>query len=144
VAFLRKQSPFSETQMTNVSGQIFTQTISGQTIGSTINYAVKFAFAGGLAVTKFLSYEVGFDCSLGVQSNTEPISFSFQNPVNDKVSITSNIKIDKVEIHNLLGNLVLNTTITDERIDVSNLSKGVYLLTVYSGTQRSVKKLIIN
>jgi beta-glucanase (GH16 family) len=144
VAFLRKQSPFSETQMTNVSGQIFTQTISGQTIGSTINYAVKFAFAGGLAVTKFLSYEVGFDCSLGVQSNTEAISFSFQNPVKEKVSISSNVKIEKVEIYNLLGNLVLNTTIDDEKIDVPNLSKGVYLLTVYSGTQRSVKKLIVN
>lgn len=46
VAFLRRQSPFSETQMSNVSGQIFTQTITGQTIGSTINYAVKFAFSG--------------------------------------------------------------------------------------------------
>ena len=144
VAFLRNQSPFSETQMTNVSGQIFSQTITGQTIGSTINYAVKFAYAGGLAVTKFLSYEVGFDCSLGVQSNVESIAFSFQNPVNDKLSITSNVKIEKVEIYNLLGNLVLNTTSDTESIDVSNLSKGVYLLTVYSGTQKSVKKLIVN
>jgi beta-glucanase (GH16 family) len=144
VAFLRNQSPFSETQMTNVSGQIFTQTITGQTIGSTINYAVKFAYSGGLSVTKFLSYEVGFDCSLGVQSNVESIAFSFQNPVNDKLSITSNVKIEKVEIYNLLGNLVLNATSDTESIDVSNLSKGVYLLTVYSGTQKSVKKLIVN
>lgn len=144
VAFLRNQSPFSETQMTNVSGQIFTQTITGQTIGSTINYAVKFAYAGGLSVTKFLSYEVGFDCSLGVQSNVESIAFSFQNPVNDKLSITSNVKIEKVEIYNLLGNLVLNTISDTESIDVSNLSKGVYFLTVYSGSQKSVKKLIVN
>ena len=143
VAFLRNQSPFSETQMTNVSGQIFTQTITGQTIGSTINYAVKFAYAGGLSVTKYLSYEVGFDCSLGVQSNVESIAFSFQNPVNEKLNITSNVKIEKVEIYNLLGNLVLNT-VDAERIDVSNLSKGVYLLTVYSGTEKSVKKLIVN
>ena len=144
VAFLRNQSPFSETQMTNVSGQIFTQTITGQTNGSTINYAIKFAYAGGLAVTKFLSYEVGFDCSLGVQSNVESIAFSFQNPVNDMISITSNTKIEKVEINNLLGNLVFSTTSNTENIDVSNFSKGVYLLTVYSGTQKSVKKLIVN
>ena len=64
--------------------------------------------------------------------------------MNDKLSITSNVKIEKVEIYNLLGNLVLNTTSDTESIDVSNLSKGVYLLTVYSGTQKSVKKLIIN
>ena len=28
-------------------------------------------------------------------------------------------------------------------IDVKNLSKGIYLLTVYAGKQKSVKKLII-
>jgi beta-glucanase (GH16 family) len=144
VAFLRRQTPFSETQMTNVSGQIFTQTITGQMAGATISYAVKFAYAGGLSVTKYFSYEVGFDCSLGVQSNTDPIAFSFQNPVDDVLTITSNLKVDKVEIYNLIGNLVLNTNTNTDSIDVSNLSKGVYLLTVYSGTQKSVKKLIVN
>jgi beta-glucanase (GH16 family) len=144
VAFLRRQTPFSETQMTNVSGQIFTQTITEQMAGATISYAVKFAYAGGLSVTKYFSYEVGFDCSLGVQSNTDPIAFSFQNPVDDVLTITSNLKVDKVEIYNLIGNLVLNTNTNTDSIDVSNLSKGVYLLTVYSGTQKSVKKLIVN
>lgn len=144
VAFLRNQTPFSEMQMTNVSGDIFTQTISGQTLGSTITYAVKFAYAGGLSVTKFLSYEVGFDCSLGVRTAANPIAFNFQNPVNDYLNITSNLKMDTVEIYNLIGNLVLKTTTDTDSIDVSNLSKGVYLLTVYSGTQKSVKKLIVN
>jgi len=64
-AFLRKQgdSPSSEVKMTNVSGNIFTKTITGQTLGTIINYGCKFAFAGGLAVTKFVSYEVGTDCA---------------------------------------------------------------------------------
>ena len=53
VAYLWKQTPFGETQMTNVSGNIFTKTITGQTVGATISYAVKFAFAGGLSVTKY-------------------------------------------------------------------------------------------
>ncbi len=144
VGFLRRQSPFEETQMTNVSGQTFTQTISGQTIGSTISYAVKFAFAGGLAVTKFFSYEVGTDCSLGTISIPRTLDFSFQNPVDDLLIITPNLKIDKVEIHNMLGALVQSSTVETNKIDVSNLSKGVYLLSVYSGTQKSVKKVIVN
>ena len=49
--------------MTNVSGKIFTKTINGQTVGSTIKYACKFAFEGGLAVTKYFSYVVGDNCS---------------------------------------------------------------------------------
>jgi endo-1,3(4)-beta-glucanase len=65
VAFLRKEgdSPALEVPMTNVSGNIFTKTITGQTPGAIIKYGVKFAFAGGLAVTDFVSYEVGTDCA---------------------------------------------------------------------------------
>jgi hypothetical protein len=66
VAFLRKQGDVAalEVPMTNVPGtNIFTRTITGQTPGAIINYGVKFAFAGGLAVTSFISYEVGTDCA---------------------------------------------------------------------------------
>ncbi|MDP4704425.1 MAG: glycosyl hydrolase, partial [Polaribacter sp.] len=67
IAYLWKQSPFGEVQMDLVSGLTFTKTISGVADGETINYACKFAFAGGLAVTKYISYKVGTSCSsLGV------------------------------------------------------------------------------
>lgn len=144
VAFLRKQSPFLETQMTNVSGQIFTQTITGQIPGSTIVYAVKFAYAGGLSVTKYFSYVVGTDCSLGTVAFPDHLEVHFQNPVDDYLNIVSNSKIDKIEVYNLVGNLVKSTTANTERIDISNLTNGIYLLTVYSGTQKSTKKLMVN
>jgi endo-1,3(4)-beta-glucanase len=63
VAYLWKQTPFGETAMTKVSGNIFTATVSGQADGTTINYACKFAYAGGLSVTKYISYVVGSDCA---------------------------------------------------------------------------------
>ena len=144
VAYLWKQTPFSEVQMTNVSGNIFTQTVTGLTIGSTINYAVKFAYAGGLSVTKYFSYVVGNSCALGVESTSDLIDFYFSNPVNDFVSINSNSTIDKVEIYNLLGNMVLKTTTNTNKIDVSNLSKGIFLITAYSGLEKTTKKIIIN
>ncbi|MGZ5193612.1 MAG: glycoside hydrolase family 16 protein, partial [Kaistella sp.] len=65
VAYLWQQSPFTEVQMINTGGKTFTQTISNQTAGSTINYAVKFAYAGGMSVTKYFSYIVGNTCKLG-------------------------------------------------------------------------------
>ena len=68
VAFLRRQTPFNEIAMDHVSGNIFTKTITGQTLGATINYAVKFAYANGLAVTKYFSYVVGNDCMLGIEN----------------------------------------------------------------------------
>jgi len=77
VAFLRKQGDAAalEVPMTNVSGNIFTKTITGQTPGAIINYGVKFAFAGGLAVTGFVSYEVGTDCA-GTNDILPPTNFT--------------------------------------------------------------------
>jgi len=77
VAFLRKQgdSPAQEVPMTNVSGNIFTKTITGQTPGAIISYGVKFAFAGGLAITKFVNYEVGTDCA-GTNDVVAPTNFT--------------------------------------------------------------------
>jgi hypothetical protein len=45
-----------------VSGRKFSKTLSNQATGAIINYACKFAFTGGLAVTKYLSYKVGKAC----------------------------------------------------------------------------------
>lgn len=56
-------SGFAETQMTNSSGQTFTQTLSGLTLGSVIQIACKFGYQGGMAVTKTFTYVVGDNCS---------------------------------------------------------------------------------
>lgn len=143
VAFLWKQSPFTEYQMTNVSGNIFTKTISGQTIGATINYACKFAYANGSSVTRYISYVVGSNCSLDVESPSDLQEFTFKNPANDYVYINSNVSIDKVEIYNMLGAMVTSAVGNTNEVDIKNLSKGIYLLTVYSGSQKCVKKLIV-
>ncbi|WP_290862172.1 family 16 glycosylhydrolase [Flavobacterium sp.] len=143
VAFLRQQTPFTETQMTNVSGNIYTKTITGQTVGATISYAVKFAYAGGLSVTKYISYVVGNNCALEVATYAELDQFSFLNPADDFLTIETKVPLDKVEIYNMVGNLVLSTSDGFAKIDVKRLSKGIYLLAVYSGDKRSVKKLIV-
>jgi hypothetical protein len=129
--------------MTNVSGNIFTHTIAGQTIGSTINYGVKFAYAGGMSVTNYYTYVVGSNCALEVASIQEPVDFSFLNPVEDYITIHSEDIIDKVEVYNMTGVLVLETKTDTNNIDIKNISQGIYLLAVYSGDKRSVKKMIV-
>ncbi len=143
VAYLWKQTPFTETPMINVSGNIFTKTITGQTIGSTISYAVKFAYAGGLSVTKYISYEVGNNCSLDTETLDKLSKFTFQNPAKEFITINSEVTIDKVSIYSLLGTLVTTSHQNTNEIDIRNLSKGIYLLTVYSDSQKCVKKLVV-
>ena len=143
VAILWRQSPFSETQMMNVTGNIFTHTITGQTNGNTINYGVKFAYNGGMSVTNYYSYWVGSNCALEVASIQEPVEFSFINPVKDFININSEDSIDKVQVYNMTGILVLESKSDTQKIDIKNLSQGIYLLAVYSGDNKSVKKMIV-
>ena len=63
VAYLWKESPFTETSMSNIEGQRFRAVLSYQNYGQSLSYACKFAFAGGLAVTTYFTYTVGEDCS---------------------------------------------------------------------------------
>lgn len=143
VAYLWKQSPFTETQMTYVSGKKFSQTITNQTLGTTINYAVKFAFSGGLSVTKYFSYVVGNSCNLSIPTNENLAAFTFKNPARSYLEIHSLSHLQKVEIYSMTGVLMKSVTSDTSKIDISNLSSGVYLLSVYSGDEKSVKKLIV-
>lgn len=56
-------SGFTESSLTNTSGKIFTSTLTGQTLGATLTLACKFAYSGGMSVTKQFTYVVGSDCS---------------------------------------------------------------------------------
>lgn len=76
VAYLWKESPFSEMAMTNVSGKKFSVTLSGQTQGITISYACKFAYSGGLSVTKYITYVVGTNCGGTVNDTQAPTGFT--------------------------------------------------------------------
>jgi rubredoxin len=62
VAYLQKETPFTEIPMTYVSGQIWTTTLTGLTPGEALSYRCKFAFEGGLVNTEYNKYEVGADC----------------------------------------------------------------------------------
>lgn len=65
------------------------------------------------------------------------------NPANNVLTINSKETLNKVEIFNLLGKRVLSTTNTNN-INVSSLSKSVYLVKLSSNKGVSTKKLVKN
>jgi len=66
VAFLwNRTSGFQENQMNSTTGQGFSYTLTGQTLNSTLTIACKFAYSGGMAVTKDFTYTVGTNCNGG-------------------------------------------------------------------------------
>ena len=134
VAYLWRQTPFGEIQMNNAGGKKFTKTISGFTNGETIRYACKFAYAGGLAVTKYLSYTVGDNCSLNVEDHIlmQSVRF-FPNPVKSILYIDSPLRtLEKVEIYSLVGKKLKVFNSNLENVYVDELSSGLYLVRVSS------------
>jgi len=131
VAYLWKQSPFSETQMTPVSGSIFTKTITGQTIGSTINYGCKFAFSGGYSVTKYISYVVGSSCSLGVETVSELNQFCYPNPVEDFLQLQLLDDKNQITLTDVLGRKLIEKVVpSSHKIDMSAFKSGIYFLKI--------------
>lgn len=143
VGFLWQQTPFAETEMAFVSGQTFTSTIGGLAAGQTITYAVKFAYAGGMSVTEYFTYEVGENCSLGIDNPMfENQIRMYPNPASGMVYIESGqADITKVEIYSVLGSKVLD--VSGKEINVESLTDGIYLVKIYSGSESITKKLII-
>ena len=69
----------------------------------------------------------------------------YPNPANEFVTISTLEKIDRVEVFNLLGKQVIKTsTLNNNILDVSSLSKGVYLMKLTSGNSVATRKFIKN
>jgi surface protein len=67
----------------------------------------------------------------------------YPNPTSDIVYIEGNYTQLKVVIYNVLGKEILNKSITN-RIDISHLDNGVYILQLSDGVKLSTRKIIKN
>lgn len=143
VAYLWRQSPFSEVQMTNVSGRTFSYTLTGQTPGSTISYAVKFAYANGMSVTQYFQYVVGNNCNLGLDEISRN-EIKFKNPAHLNLEFEQNLNINNLKIFSLLGQKMMDIDNCSALVDISNLSKGIYLMIISVEDQIYKEKLVID
>jgi len=80
--------------------------------------------------------------NLSVDVNTLDEFKIYPNPVDNIISIGFNKTIDKVEVYSLIGHLVFEDKPTNNQIDVSNLSKGVYFLKIKSENNYITKKFV--
>jgi endoglucanase Acf2 len=142
VAYLWQQSPFTEYEMSNTSGLTFTKTFGGQTEGASLTYACKFAFAGGLAVTKYFTYKVGNDCT---PTQVDDVNFYqidiVPNPTSDVLHVRGLPGAVFATIYSSLGQRLQTNHIIDQ-LDVSHLPKGVYYVRFLIGKSAVTKKFV--
>jgi len=69
----------------------------------------------------------------------------FPNPTKDFFTISNNISLDNfsVQVFNIIGKKVLEQSkLTSNKMDISALQKGIYLLKIQKGNQQKTLKLI--
>lgn len=113
--------------------------LTGQTPGATLLIRL-FGYNGSQG-----SYNISvFDASLG-NNDFDTANFTYYpNPVKNSLNLSFSKEISNVEIFNVLGQKVSANTInaTEAQIDMSNLSKGAYIVKVTSDNQVKTIKVI--
>ncbi|MTE27961.1 aryl-sulfate sulfotransferase [Winogradskyella ouciana] len=78
--------------------------------------------------------------NLSVSEFENSIVSLYPNPTKNRIQINSTTVIDRVEIYNMMGSKIGETS--SKTIDLSNNSDGVYFLKIYSDTNMVSKKVI--
>ena len=86
-------------------------------------------------------------CALGIEDSVFAKTIIYPNPTtNGEVNI-NNITLEKATIYNTLGQLVksftLNSSNTNNTINLSGLPKGVYYIYLINQNTASAKKIVI-
>ena len=64
----------------------------------------------------------------------------YPNPTSNKLTIKTSYDIDKVELYNILGKKVMEST--NLELTLNSLSDGVYILQIYSGETKLIKRIV--
>jgi endo-1,3(4)-beta-glucanase len=128
VAYLWRQAPFEESQMDFVSGKTFSKTVAGVTVGQTIRYAVKFAYAGGLVASKYFSYVVGDNCKFAIDDNNFTIEVNGETCANKS---NGSVSISALENYNYIAKLGdVSYPLVNKKVAIGNLDAGDYELCI--------------
>jgi hypothetical protein len=70
-------------------------------------------------------------------------TFLYPNPATDEVTVVASSIVSRIELHNALGQLILERDIaaTEITISLAELSTGVYFIKVFEGEQAKIYKL---
>mgnify|MGYP000965359896 CR=1 FL=1 len=130
VAYLWNESPFSEKQMASSGSQKFSITLSDQVSGSVLSLACKFAFAGGMSVTKYFSYKVGDSCGASSTSSVGMSSVKvYPNPVADYLYLNGVSESDFIILLDAQGKELHRQT-GSEAVSMKPYNSGMYFIKI--------------
>jgi hypothetical protein len=120
------------------------QSVNHYRLAGSISFISDSSFFGGVMSQPLglTGYTVKVRILPGIGEEQEPELFLFPNPTTGIVSVhLYNIKEEEeIQIHNVLGNLLFNKSISEvSQIDITNFPSGIYLLSMKRKPKVSMK-----
>ena len=117
--------------------------------GGTITLGSNVVTSSPGAVSSFIARYDGL--TAGINDFNSGFEFGvFPNPVSDFITITSDVTLplDKIEIYSVMGAVVMNESFpvqtTEVKMNISDLTPGIYFVHVMSGDQTGIRKIKVN
>ena len=142
--------PLGTVNVPNTNGWQNWQTISHvvNVNAGTYNFGVYIQASGvnlnWIRITKVTNVaRVAVENLQDIYKKTEEMDFSFYpNPATENITFTNDILGTHIKLYSLAGNLVLEKTMQENKLYISNLNSGVYLLFLEKNGNRVMKKIV--
>ncbi len=87
-----------------------------------------------------------FNGILDIEDTPKSLFSIFPNPASEGYIIISseNTNDKNIVIFNILGQQIINTTTVNEKLNISGLTSGIYIIKITQGTCSATKKLVVN
>jgi len=107
-------------------------------------YSLVADFIPGEEINTVIGYEESVVSTLGTDSQNEDTFKVFPNPFTESLDIEVNNTLLplRVSVYDLTGKLVLKPTLTDNKVNLSSLKRGIYLLKIESESSFEIKRII--
>lgn len=127
-----------------ISEVIYTPANSSWKVLSSSHYGSRMIFAGFLGDYSLMTgAHIVIDYTTGIVEETLPNINIYPNPSKDWIKIDGLTELSNIQIFDVTGKLVLSQEYqVDDRIDISSLTTGMYILNIRNSEGVSSKKII--
>lgn len=109
-------------------------------------YRVNFGDIDTTFKKKPMFFEYELNCEPGDGIETPTLSESsvniYPNPVNNKLFVSTNSKIEAISIYTITGVMVYNENISNNVIDVTNLNSGIYFVKINTKEGEIIERFV--
>jgi hypothetical protein len=83
------------------------------------------------------------DAGVFITEKSKQLISIYPNPSADFIFLDSELQIDFIEIHNVMGEKISNYNLKNEKIKIAHLPKGLYILSLFDNVGDKIQKKFI-